>query len=119
MFKKSTVLGFIAASAFAASQVSAGDITGPNYHRDAVGARTIDSYNIVFQGGRRADIQISGDGDTDLDLHVFDQYGNEVCSSTSRYDDEECSFYPSRTSEYSVKVANLGRVYNEYLLATN
>lgn len=119
MFNKSTILGLIAASAFIASQVNAGDITGPNNHWDAVDARTADNYDIVFQGGRPAYVGISGDGDTDLDLQVFDRYGNEVCSSTSRYDDEACSFYPSRTSEYRVRVANLGRVYNEYQLVTN
>lgn len=98
---------------------SRGDVTGPNHHYDSVNARTTDVYNVTFAGGQLAEVAISGDGDTDLDLYVYDEYGNLIVSSTSYGDDEYVSWYPRWTGNFTVRVENLGGVYNAYLLVTN
>lgn len=95
-----------------------GDIQGPGCYQDAVLAGYTDIWNITFTPGSNY-IALSGDGDTDLDLYVYDRRGNLICQSLSYYDDEYCSWYQSRTRPIRVEVKNLGYVYNVYDLCTN
>lgn len=73
----------------------------------------------VARGGELAEVAISGDGDTDLDLFVYDEYGNLICSSQSWSDDEYCSWIPRRTGEFRIVVRNHGNVWNRYLMYIN
>lgn len=98
---------------------SRGRVSGPGVHQDVVMDTSFDTYNVRLNGDELAKIAISGDGDTDLDLFVYDQNDNEVCSSTSSGDDEYCEFTPSWTGDFTVKVKNYGNVYNRYTLLMN
>lgn len=77
----------------------------------AIGSRW---YTTNFVGGYTAGVLISGDGDTDLDLYIYDENGNLVCSSTTSGDDEGCSFTPLWTGSFRIEVRNLGRLYNNF-----
>ena len=92
---------------------------GPQSGRDTVRAHGTDVYEIQFAGGRLAEVLLSGDGDTDLDLFVYDEYGNEVCSDVSFDDQEYCSWRPRWTGFFTIEIENLGGVYNVYTLTTN
>ena len=92
---------------------------GPRTTYDTVLAQSSDVYNITFNEGELAEIAVVGDGDTDLDLHVYDQYGNRICSDTDPSDRNYCSWIPSWTGDFRITVENHGRVYNNYRLATN
>ncbi len=96
-----------------------GDVTGPNRRVDRILAGYTNTYTITFEGGKLAECLISGDGDTDLDLYVYDANNNLITSSTSYGDDEYVAFVPYRTSTFRIVVKNLGRVYNDYLFITN
>lgn len=96
-----------------------GRMGGPLRHTDRVLAGHTDVYNITFRGGETAIIVVSGDGDTDLDLYVYDENGNFIASDTDRTDDCVVSFTPRWTGTFTVKIKNLGRVYNNYVMATN
>ncbi len=96
-----------------------GDVTGPNRRIDRVRAGYNNTYTITFEGGKLAEVLISGDGDTDLDLYVYDANNNLITSSTSNGDDEYVAFLPYRTSPFRIVVKNLGTVYNDYLFITN
>ena len=98
---------------------SRGNARGPQYSTDSVLAYGTDVYRIAFQGGRLAEVLLSGDRDTDLDLFVYDEYGNEVCSDTSFDDQEQCSWRPLWTGVFTIEIENLGSVYNVYTLMTN
>lgn len=74
--------------------------------------------NVVFRGGEPAFVGISGDGDSDLDLYVYDENGNLICRSTSAGDDEACRWNPRWTGPFRIQVRNLG-VANRYLIVTN
>ncbi len=89
------------------------------YNCAAVYANGRDSYNISFSGGRFAEIAIVGDGDTDLDLYVYDANGNLVAKDDTYSGHCYVSFYPSYTSTFRVRVVNRGSVYNNYCIATN
>ena len=63
-----------------------GRVGGPGVVSERVEARSIDFYNITFEGGELAQVLVDGDGDTDLDLYVFDSEGNLVASDTDLTD---------------------------------
>lgn len=92
---------------------------GPAQRRDRVSARSTDIYNVTFQGGRPAIIRVSGDGDTDLDLYVYDENGNLIVSDTDTTDECLVMWTPRWTGRFRIKVSNMGRIYNNYILLTN
>lgn len=88
-------------------------------HWDSVAAHRTDVYDITFRGGEFAAVYIEGDGDTDLDLYVYDQNGNPICSDTDYTDRLYCAWNPRWTGPFRIKVQNRGDVWNEYGLVTN
>ena len=91
----------------------------PKTHQDTVPAGSTDVYNIVFNGGQLAEAGIAGDGDTDLDLLVYDENDHLVCRSDSSTDREYCRWWPRWTGPFRIEIQNLGRVPNLYRVATN
>src|SRR5687768_16182019 len=75
-------------------------------------------YNLhrVFLNRGHAHIYLSGDGDTDLDLYVYDSDGDEVGRRVRRSDDESMGINIYRSGWFTIKVVNLGNVYNNYRL---
>lgn len=96
-----------------------GAVNGPRYKVTSVNANSTDRYVISFYAGQRAEVGVSGDGDTDLDLYVYDSNGNLIGSDTDYTDDCYVSWTPRWTGSFTIKVVNRGRVYNRYVLVTN
>jgi len=96
-----------------------GALGGPRYQVDAVNAKSYLDYQLAFTAGRLAEIVLSGDGDTDLDLYVYDANGNLIAYSEDYSDDCYVSWVPAWTGSYTIRVANRGRVYNRFEIATN
>ena len=92
---------------------------GPKYADSRVLANDYDIYNITFRGGESAIVTVIGDGDTDLDLYVYDNNGNLVDSDTDYSDNCVCVWRPRWTGKFRIKIVNRGNVYNHYLLRTN
>lgn len=99
--------------------VSRGAVGGPKTATSRVRAYDTDTYTVEFRGDRTAEVLVVGDGDTDLDLYIFDEYGNLICSDRDGTDTMYCDFYPRWTGTFSIVIENLGRIYNEYDLLTN
>lgn len=74
---------------------------------------------ITFDGLSLAEVGIIGDGDTDLDLYVYDNNGNLIESDDDYSGDCYVSWVPRRTGTFVIKVVNRGKVYNNYTLITN
>lgn len=94
----------------------------PRYHEvhtDRVKAHSTDVYRVTFQRGVEAWVYVSGDGDTDLDLLVYDENDNFVDSDDRGEDPGFCSFTPRWTGKYKIKVVNKGNVYNQYQITTS
>ncbi len=102
----------------ASSQVK-GREGGPADHYDQVLAGGTDSYPAIFMAHDAAEIGISGDHSTDLDLYVYDENNNLICSSASAGDTEYCNWTPRWTGAFTVKVVNRGNVANNYEIITN
>ena len=98
---------------------SRGAVNGPKYTVEVVRAGATDSYNVSFVAGYIAEVALSGDGDTDLDLYVYDSNGNLIASDTDYTDDCYVSWVPAWTGRFVIKVVNRGRVANRYVLMTN
>jgi hypothetical protein len=116
LFTKATA--DIRAAAAAAPQARNAS-NGPNYHRDSVLAGHTDVYIIAFNGDEEAQIAVSGDGSTDLDLYVYDENGHLIASDDDNTDECRVSWTPAWTGKFTVKIVNRGNVYNDYLLLTN
>lgn len=96
----------------------AGPTQGPGYAVRRVEARSTMVFNETFLGGELAVVSIAGDGDTDLDLYVFDNNGNLVVRAIGLTDRETVSFVPAFTSNYRIEVRNLGNVWNQFSIVT-
>jgi hypothetical protein len=84
-----------------------------------VEANSSQIYDIRFNGGELARVWIIGDGDTDLDLYVYDQRGRLVIKNENKTDNAQVYFSPQQTESYTVMVKNRGGVYNRFRLWTN
>lgn len=96
-----------------------GAVGGPKYNRDKVNAKGTDWYNVRFRGGETACVYVSGDGDTDLDLYIYDSNDNLITSDCDGTDECIVSFTPRWTGTFKIKIKNWGNVYNRYTLTTN
>jgi hypothetical protein len=95
-----------------------GAVGGPKSGRTVVKGGFTDQFVMKFEGGEPAAVQISGDGDSTLDLYVYDENGNRVCAAVGRGDDAVCRWNPKWTGPFTVRVVNRG-VANEYSIRTN
>lgn len=92
---------------------------GPKYAVGKASGGYTDVYNVTMRGGELAEVAIAGDGYTDLDLYVYDEYGNFIAKDTGSTDTAYVSWTPRWTGPFKVEVINRGRVYNQYVLITN
>jgi hypothetical protein len=100
-------------------ELSRGAVGGPKRSVDVVEALEADVYKITFRGAEVARVAVSGDGDTRLDLYVYDENGNLITSQVGPGDDCLASWVPRWTGVFVIKVVNRGRVPNRYIIATN
>lgn len=103
----------------AASMSMKGRVHGAAVHRDRVLAYDTDIYREVYRAKELAEICIVGDGDTDLDLYIYDENGNLICEDLGFTDRAYCTWTPRWEGIFEIHVENLGNVYNEYRLFTN
>jgi len=96
-----------------------GAVGGPKYTVERVNAYDTDYYVLTFAGLSTATVAISGDGDTDLDLRVYDENGNQIASDVGSTDDASVTWTPAWTGAFRIEVKNLGGVYNQYVIVTN
>ena len=117
--KKIALIALVAIGTLIPALSFAGAKNGAGCQNDTVNANSYDSYVITFRGGEQAVVAVSGDGDTDLDLYVYDEYGNLIASDTDYTDDCVVSWFPRWTGKFLIRVRNRGNVYNRYTIATN
>ncbi len=103
----------------AIAEGSRGRIGGASRTLSRLPGGQVDVFEVPFYGGRFAEIGISGDGDSDLDLLVTDENGNTICVDQSYSDVIYCSFTPAWDGYFLVAVANMGSRRNSYYILTN
>ena len=95
-----------------------GSEVGVRRWNEVVASGRSDVYRVAFRGGEPAAVLVSGDGDSDLDLYIYDQNGNLICKDDDRTDDMICRWNPRWTGDFIIKIRNLG-VANRYTAAHN
>ena len=98
---------------------SRGAVGGHCYTKDRVLAKEYTDYAVKFWANELAEVCLSGDGDTDLDLYVYDSNGNLIGSDTDYTDDCVVRWVPAWTGTFVIRVVNRGMVYNNFVLWTN
>lgn len=93
-----------------------GRVTNRHVHSDRVRSGKTDVYTVAFEGGKRAAVYVSGDGDTDLDLFVYDENQNLIGSDTDSTDECLVRFTPKWTGKFTIRIRNHGSVYNDYTM---
>jgi hypothetical protein len=109
----------IGAVAAPSTVAQAGVVGGPVYQEGRVRAYSQVSYTLRCRGGEWTNLIVRGDGDTDLDLFVYNAAGTLVASDTDLTDLCLGRWFSATTQTYTVVVKNYGRVFNEFLLLTN
>lgn len=102
-----------------AAEETRGAVGGPVNRYRLIPGNSTDTWTINFRGGQSAYVCVIGDGDTDLDLYVYDENWNLIDSDTDSTDNCVCTFNPRWTGKFYVKVKNLGRISNRYHIVTN
>ncbi len=100
-------------------ELTRGAVGGPKRTVEVVEPLATDQYKITFRGGEVARAAVSGDGDTRLDLFVYDENGNLVTSQVGPGDDCLASWVPRWTGVFVLRVINRGRLPNRYVIVTN
>lgn len=96
-----------------------GNINGPSRDYAAANGNSYMDYTASFVANQLAEVLVSGDGDTDLDLYVYDSNGNPIASDTDYSDDCYVRWVPAWTGRYTIRIVNRGPVYNRFVILTN
>ena len=96
-----------------------GNINGPSRDYSAVNGNSYMDYTASFVANELAEILVSGDGDTDLDLYVYDSNGNLITKDTDYSDDCYVRWVPAWTGRYTIRIVNRGPIYNRFVIVTN
>jgi hypothetical protein len=76
-------------------------------------------YYMTFIGGEWEVLEVQGDGNTDLDLYVYNSRGGLVAKDVRAGAYAGVRWIPCCTERFTVRVVNRGRVASNYVLSTN
>ncbi|MDP1563457.1 MAG: hypothetical protein Q8M16_18910 [Pirellulaceae bacterium] len=114
MSKWMTIAALVSVSVLGISSAAADPVGGPKADHTRVEANSTDVFKVDCWGDEVTAFRIQGDGDTDLDLYVYDEDGNLISSGTGYSDREEVQVRPHYRQTMTIKVVNRGNVYNAY-----
>jgi len=96
-------------------EIKRSPVGGPRRGYYRVPAFSTNTHTITMRGREQFVVAISGDGDTRLDLYVYDENDNYCTSHVGPGDDKIVYWVPAWTGRFQIKVVNRGSVYNDYL----
>ena len=76
-------------------------------------------HTVEFRGGEPAVVYVSGDGDSDLDVFIYDAAGQVVASAVGPRDECVVRWTPTRLAAFRIEIRNVGEAPNWYWMATN
>lgn len=114
-----TLTKLIAQTEANAANTQRGAVNGPRRGVYAVAGNCHNDFDVSFVQGYLAEVAVSGDGDTDLDLYIYDSNGHLIAQDQDYTDDCYVSWVPAWTGRYTVRVVNRGPIYNRYAIVTN
>jgi len=103
-----------AATSMVETTTFADPVGGRVAHCSRIGALGTRNFEVQCYGGEATAISIEGDGDTNLDVYVYDKFGNLLAYDESRSGDCFVAFVPPRTGAVTIQIVNQGLVYNDF-----
>jgi hypothetical protein len=100
-------------------ELTRGAVGGPKRAVSVVEPLSADIYKITFKADEVARVAVSGDGDTRLDLYIYDENNNLIASAVGPGDDCLASWHPRWSGVFHIKIVNRGRLPNQYVILTN
>jgi hypothetical protein len=91
---------------------SAQPVGGPEYGVHQIPAYSTHWFDVNFREGESGNVVVYGDGDTYLELKVYDS--DSLVSSDGGYGCLTASWYTFRGGSFRIEIVNHGSVYNEY-----
>jgi hypothetical protein len=74
------------------------------------------TFTAYVVAGVPAAVTIRGDGDTDLDLYVYNRFGQLVAVDDDGTDHCIVRWVPASTGMVTIRLVNLGGVFNDYVI---
>ena len=102
-----------------ASAVWAQPIGGALFRVTSAAPLSTDTFQATFYGGQLATVTVSGSGYTNLDLYVYDEFGNLVAADTNLTDQCIVTWVPRWTGPFTIQVVNHGYVSNFYTITAS
>lgn len=96
-----------------------GLVNGPTTFVRDIAADSHINWTVRARGGEVWRVGALGDGDTDVDIRVFDENDNLVCQDNGPSATAVCSFSPRWTGTFTVQVINYGSVWTRTVIASN
>lgn len=75
------------------------------------------AYSTIVDAGMTCCLTVRGDGDTDLDLYIFDQFGNLVAKDDDDTDQCVVSWTARNTARFTILIVNRGAVFNRFTMS--
>ena len=82
-----------------------------------IGAEETRNFTVRFYAGEKAYVGLEGDGDTDLDVYIYDPYGRLVTQNENNTDVASVNWSAAYTVTYTIKIINRGNIYNDFYVA--
>jgi hypothetical protein len=82
--------------------------------RDGVPPHSSEFFVYRASAGETFEVDLIGDGRSDLDLVVRGPSGNVVCRALGPSDEESCRVFSQEGGHYRVEVRNVGSVWNDF-----
>lgn len=87
--------------------------------RKLIGRNAADRADLVFKGETPAVVYVQGASTASLELYVYDEYNNLVCSDEGSGSAAQCRWRPRWTGSFLVDVRNKNDQEVEYVLTAN
>ncbi len=100
-----------------ASVVQAKPLGGGKRGLSRVEAHSTYVDHVTCRGGELTRLLV--DGDTDLDVYVYDENGNLIGKDEDPADTCVATWFPRSTGEFTIRVVNRGSVSNRYIIIVN
>ncbi|HYP25962.1 MAG TPA: hypothetical protein VE262_04515 [Blastocatellia bacterium] len=97
----------------------AGAVGGRQYNTYRLYGNSYNNFGVTFRGGEIARVYVNGDGSTDLDLYIYDQYGRLIVYDNDYSDSCFVKWFPIYTGTFTIQVVNRGGYCNIYRISTN
>lgn len=94
-----------------------GTVAGAQTRYDLVAGLDFDRWIVCRAAGDVTTVVMDGDGDTDLDLFVYDANGNRIVADTRSSDYGEVRWRTLVSGCFEVRIVNLGLVPNAYRIS--